>query len=244
MRMIKKSVSVLLVLTMIVTLFTMIPIQASAETGQRVSYKYRFWDTNQVRECVTFQDNVQPLSSCQNNHSLSGWYYLDKSFEVGDRVTVSDEAHIILTAGYTATFKRGIRVASGKELNLYPNENNDNGKLIANGYDYGAAIGSNDEDDGDESSAGTINIYGGNITALGTSDAAGIGGGNEASGGTVRIYGGFVTANGGQYAAGIGGGDECSGGDIYVYGGTVKANGGQDGAGIGGGEDGSGGTYN
>ena len=244
MRMIKKSVSVLLVLTMIVTLFTMIPIQASAETGQRVSYKYRFWDTNQVRECVTFQDNVQPLSSCQNNHSLSGWYYLDKSFEVGDRVTVSDEAHIILTAGYTATFKRGIRVASGKELNLYPNENNDNGKLIANGYDYGAAIGSNDEDDGDESSAGTINIYGGNITAHGTSDAAGIGGGNEASGGTVRIYGGFVTANGGQYAAGIGGGDECSGGDIYVYGGTVKANGGQDGAGIGGGEDGSGGTYN
>lgn len=176
------------------------------------------------------KDNVKPLSSCVDNTSLSGWYYTDKNFEVGSRVKVADTAYIILTKGKTVTFKKGIRVADGKELNIYPDEKSDNGKLIATADGYDAAIGSNDEDDGDEDKAGTVNIYGGTIEATGGTDGAGIGGGNEAKGGTVNIYGGTITARGGNYAAGIGG-DECSGGTVTIYGGHVYAYGGHDASG-------------
>ncbi|MFQ9600403.1 MAG: hypothetical protein ACLRZ3_12445, partial [Flavonifractor plautii] len=46
---------------------------------------------------------------------------------------------------------------------------------------------------------------GGNVTASGGEDAAGIGGGWKGSGGTITIHGGSVTATGGGSAAGIGG---------------------------------------
>lgn len=243
MKKLKKPVSILLTLTMIVSLFTIIPFEASAVEGQTVSYRARYWDSRKIRDVINSQDNVKPLSSCVDNTSLSGWYYTDKNFEVGSRVKVADSAFIILMKGKTVTFKKGIRVADGKELNIYPDVKSDNGKLIATADGYDAAIGSNDEDDGDEDKAGTVNIYGGTIEATGGTDGAGIGGGNEAKGGTVNIYGGTITARGGNYAAGIGGGDECSGGTVNIYGGRVYAYGGQDAAGIGGGEDGSGADY-
>ena len=84
---------------------------------------------------------------------------------------------------------------------------------------------------------GTITINGGNVTATGNKEDAGIGGsGNNRRGGTITINGGIVTATGGSYGAGIGGSFYGAGGTIKINGGTVTAKGGSyGGAGIGGG---------
>ena len=89
---------------------------------------------------------------------------------------------------------------------------------------------------------GTVNIYGGTVVAKGGTDAAGIGGASGA-GGTVNIYGGTVKATGSTTGAGIGGGNGGAGGTIKVYGGVVTATGGERGAGIGGGNSGAGGSF-
>ena len=88
---------------------------------------------------------------------------------------------------------------------------------------------------GKDSYTGTIVIHGGDITATGGRQAAGIGGREDKPSGTITIYNGKVTAQGGASGAGIGGGEGGSGEDITIYNGTVTATGGDYGAGIGGG---------
>lgn len=126
--------------------------------------------------------------------------------------------------------------SEGKETSgtLTIMDNNNDGKLTANGGIDGAGIGGSDEHDGQ------VTITGGEITATGGNGAAGIGGGagdTDAVGGDgdVTISGGTITATGGRLGAGIGGGAYGNGtvtvtdGDI-----TAKATG-RYGAGIGGG---------
>ena len=126
--------------------------------------------------------------------------------------------------------------SEGKETSgtLTITDNNNDGKLTANGGIDGAGIGGSDEHDGQ------VTITGGEITATGGNGAAGIGGGagdTDAVGGDgdVTISGGTITATGGRLGAGIGGGAYGNGtvtvtdGDI-----TAKATG-RYGAGIGGG---------
>lgn len=94
---------------------------------------------------------------------------------------------------------------------------------------------------------GNIVIKDGDITAIGGSYSAGIGGGAEYNCGDITISGGKVTAKGGSEAAGIGNGcspDNNNGlsrtcGVITISGGVVKANGGKYGAGIGSGYSGN-----
>lgn len=89
--------------------------------------------------------------------------------------------------------------------------------------------------------SGDVTITGGVVTATGGNQGAGIGGGRSA-GSAVRITGGQVTATGGQSGAGIGGGDFGGGGTIEISGGEVAAQSGFGAAGIGGGAEGPGGT--
>ncbi|MBA4345923.1 MAG: hypothetical protein C0419_05390 [Microbacterium sp.] len=92
----------------------------------------------------------------------------------------------------------------------------------------------------------TINASGGGeLTATGGPDGAGIGGSAQGAGGTVTINGGTITATGGAFAAGIGGGVGVgqpggAGGTTTINGGTITATGSVNGAGIGGGGTGSG----
>ena len=87
----------------------------------------------------------------------------------------------------------------------------------------GAGIGGRGE------SFGNITIEGGDVTATGGKNAAGIGGGfsaNTTSCGTISIRGGTVRATGGANAAGIGCGySPCNMtyGNITIEGGTVEA---------------------
>ena len=108
-------------------------------------------------------------------------------------------------------------------------DNNNDGKLTANGGYKGAGIG------GGDCGNGTVTISGGTITeASGGNLAAGIGGGAY-SNGTVTISGGTITkASGGDEGAGIGGGSSGNG-TVTITDGDITATGGLWGAGIGGG---------
>ena len=66
----------------------------------------------------------------------------------------------------------------------------------------------------------------GSLTAEGSKDGAGIGGGYESGAGNIEITGGTVEAVGGEGAAGIGGGVYGPGRDIEISGGKVSATGG------------------
>ena len=111
-------------------------------------------------------------------------------------------------------------------------DNNNDGKLTANGGYKGAGIG------GGYSSNGTVTITGGDINANGGYKGAGIGGGYFGNG-TVKITDGDINANGGYKGAGIGGGNEKDG-QVTITGGEIIANGGDGSAGIGGGYFGNG----
>ena len=190
-------------------------------------------------------DNVTVVESGTTAWN-GGWYVVNGSVTISERVTVSGDVRLILEDGAVLTINRGIQVqdddrdpsnGSANKLTIYAQSDKENmGALTANGNNGGAGIGG-----GDSGSGGNITINGGNVTATGGQYAAGIGGGNGGSGGTVTIHGGNVTASSGDSGAGIGGGYSGSGGTITINGGRVKADGGDSGAGIGGGRRGSGG---
>ena len=127
----------------------------------------------------------------------------------------------------------GVEKSNGGKLTI--GSESGEGKLTANGGEYGAGIGG-----GNRSGGSNITITSGEITANGGHGGAGIGGGNRSGGSNITISGGKVTANGWKGSAGIGGGRYSSGSDITISGGEVTANGGKYGAGIGGGSEGDG----
>ena len=117
-------------------------------------------------------------------------------------------SNIILVDGTTntmdahsATNFAAINTAFG-QLNIF-GQTKGTGKLIANGGNYGAGIGSSKNSNGH-----AITIVGGEIIAEGGQYAAGIGAGygenNSSECGFINILGGQVTATGGEKAAGIG----------------------------------------
>ena len=85
---------------------------------------------------------------------------------------------------------------------------NDNGKLLAGGYDSGAGIGGGDGEFADTSN---ITITGGKITASGGYYGAGIGGGEGGNAANIRIEGNADVAAFGNGGAGIGSGYQSNG---------------------------------
>lgn len=165
--------------------------------------------------------------------------YDPNAYKTAVSVTGSGNTNIELNGNNTLTSGYG---HAGLEHNktddsgtLTITDNNNDGKLTANGGYHGAGIGGSNEKDGQ------VTITGGKITATGGNGAAGIGGGAGdkytavGGDGDVTISGGTITATGGSLGAGIGGGAYGNGtvtvtdGDI-----TAKATGNY-GAGIGGG---------
>ena len=134
-----------------------------------------------------------------------------------------------------------------KDGTLIIKDDDNNGKLIAQGTGNSAGIGGSEDKAGDSNRADNakcshnIEIDGGDITANGSGGGAGIGGAENGFG-KVTIKGGSIEANGGmEGGAGIGGGkaDGWSGlGEVSISGGHIEANGGANAAGIGGGKGG------
>ena len=178
-----------------------------------------------------------------------GWYVITSGEAVAtQRLVVNGTVNLILCDGATLTAQKGITVSEGNILNIYAqSEGADVGKLVADASTaenkaagiggvsvYNSDSGTYDKTNG---KAGTVTIHGGNITATGNSNSAGIGGGSKSAGGSVTIYSGTITATGGNCAAGIGGGMDAAGGTVTILGGTVMTTGGTNnsypGAGIG-----------
>ena len=168
-----------------------------------------------------------------------GWYVVDKSVTISNRIRVSGTVNLLLKNGVRLTASKGIIVERGTSFNVYAqsDKRSEMGSLNATGHDKAAGIGG-----GNNGSGGTITINGGNVTATGRDYGAGIGGGQYGAGGTITINGGIVTAKGGDRSAGIGGGSHGTGGTITINGGKVTANGGYSSVGIGDGYNGSGGN--
>lgn len=246
----KRILSILLCCVMLVGL---LPTVALAEGG--VSY---LDETGTSQTCASATE----VTSSDTGWT-TGWYVVQGTVEIGSRVTVSGDVHLILTDGCTLTVNGGIQVQDNSTestpntnaLTIYGqtqpvldadgNVTNNVGKLIATGAkrDYNAVIGGN-EGNGYGGSGGAVTINGGVVKAIST-DGAGIGGGfgdYGGSGGTITINGGNITASS-QFGAGIGGGegvgDGGSGGEITINGGSVIATG-VNGAAIGGGYSGGG----
>ena len=127
-------------------------------------------------------------------------------------ITCAGDATIILANGSTNTVmgfshNSGIRPATGKKLII-----KGGGKLTAGSVGWGAGIGSgyNGRD------CGSVEIQGGEITAIGGTYAPGIGGCGFAVCEKIDISGGTVTATGGWGSPGIGSGYYSSCGDITI----------------------------
>ena len=181
------------------------------------------------------------IDSLESRWADGGFYIASGEVTIPKRVTVDGAVNLILLDGAALTAACGITVNSGSTLNIFVGSTGS--EIAGSGALNANARGQNSELAGiggdSYTTGGSVNIYGGEITALGKTCGAGIGGGNNGSGGEVRIYAGSVTATGGDNgswgAAGIGGGFGSAGGTLYVYGGTVTANGTGSSAGIGGG---------
>ena len=156
-------------------------------------------------------------------------------------IATSGKGNVNIELDGTNTLKSGVdhagleKNSDGNQGKLTITDENENGKLIATGGQYGAGIGGGFYEGGKN-----ITIAGGKVTANGGDYGAGIGGGQEGDGSNITITGGEVTAAGGDYGAGIGGGFYEGGKNITIAGGKVTANGGDYGAGIGGGQEGDG----
>ena len=194
-----------------------------------------YWDENGSSH---IQDGVNVVDSSTTTLS-GGWYVVNSSVEILDRITVSGDVHLILVDGKTLTANSGINVGENQSLTIY-GQSGGTGTLIATGISGAAGIGGNEKEN-----TGSIVINGGTVTATGGSSGAGIGGGYKGERGTVTINGGTVTAkaaSGIEQGAGIGAGANAvtgtnrrpgSIGDITITGGIVNAAGGNHSAGIG-----------
>lgn len=166
-----------------------------------------------------------------------GWYVVNADTEIAVRAAVSGTVNLILADGAALTAAKGITVNESDTLNIF-GQSEGTGSIVTGKPDSGmAGLG------GSSQNNGTVNIYGGTVSAVGGDNAAGIGGGNNGNGGRITIAGGSVTAAGGNTGAGIGGGNGKTGGTVTITGGVVNASGGSEGgSGIGGGYRGAAGT--
>lgn len=178
-----------------------------------------------------------------NNATING-VHTDDSHELWAGLTCLGNATIILEGtNAVENFNRyypGIEPGpTGTTLTI-----RGSGSLTATGSHLGAGIGTKY----DGGSCGNIRIEGGNVTANGGWDSAGIGSSDNSTCGDIIITGGTITATGGYFnGAGIGSGHGFDGpsqcGNIEISGSAqVTANGGENGAGIGSGNGDVGGT--
>ena len=163
MRKLKKVVSILLSIIMIVSLFNIVPFTANAAGG--VEYIYRSWnaDTQPVVDETKTCSSYTELSERSSDELEAGWYVVSSDLFIDSRLSVgSGTVNLILEDGAKLNVHRGIGVAPGTTLNIY-GQSQGTGKLVVvfdpgdSRNDDNAMIGGT----GSGGNAGDINIYGG-----------------------------------------------------------------------------------
>ena len=248
------------VMTLFVSVFTtFVPTtvawaQEEEEEEGIVYYDPTAPEGQQMKRIVEFQMLSEDTFD-ENNKLEEGWYYVQDDLQVVNRIIINGTVNIILGDNSTLTTVQGIEVPEHQTLNIYAQSaGDDKGSLVAsigegddshNGRD--AAIGGHGENDDQfygyyGQSAGTINIFGGNIevqgdmgggdggTCLFDDDAEEFfrrGGGRGGNVDNISIYGGLVHVSGNMGGGnGANGRMETDGGNgghsnINIYGGYV-----------------------
>lgn len=248
MKIFKQSVSILLALLMIVSLFTIIPFEVGA--AEAITIFNHHWDSAN-KKVVSDSESVTDYTVLNSNAAdlESGIYAVKSNTTASNRLHVSEgkTVGIYLGDGATLTCNNGIQVDKGGILNIY-GATSSSGTLSINmnngsGSKYDAAIGSNEGAD-----SGEIIFHGGtvNVVPKHGNRGAGIGGGYKGSPKCVTVWDGVVKSkcDDGYYSYGsaIGGGKNAgvswqgSGkSGVVIYGGKVEAKA-RYGAGIGNGD--------
>lgn len=117
MKLLRKSLGILLTLTMLSGILAIIPIEAGA--AAEISYVERSWDeaNSAVISTTKYRTDYTSIGS-RSSDTLSGWYYVDSTQTINDRLKVSGTVNLILKDGKTLTLKKGIRVPEGNTLNI------------------------------------------------------------------------------------------------------------------------------
>lgn len=147
---------------------------------------------------ITIEDEATAVLNGVNITSNAG-SCIETSGTTGSNIILVDGTENKMTTTHDGS--AAINTVGG-QLNIF-GQTKGTGKLIANGGNYGAGIGSSKNSNGH-----AITIVGGEIIAEGGQYAAGIGAGYgegaPSTCGFINILGGQVTATGGEKAAGIG----------------------------------------
>ena len=212
---------------------------ACKHCGRTRSEIYFYYDADGTRkECLSNATEITAeTTSWSGTAENPGWYFLEGTVTIPQRVIVTGDVRLILADGCKLTVKGGIQVwvdgQTTPSLTIYGQSEGTGNLTAQNVPDKNAGIGGGS--DGQKyHNCGTVVINGGTVNATGGRAGSGIGGASDGgSCGTVVINGGTVNATGGIGGAGIGGRNN-DGGTIKINGGTVTASGKNGGAGIGG----------
>ena len=121
----------------------------------------------------------------------NGWYVVNGTVTVSNRISVSGDVKLILCDGAQLTCEKGIALTDGNTLSIY-GQTAGSGKLTAatNEYQY-AAIGVNYS-----TNAGVLKVYGGQIYAMSSDYGTPAIGANNRNSGSLYVAGGkLVLAN-------------------------------------------------
>lgn len=224
MKQIKKTVSILLSVIMVFSLFTIIPLEVNAAV--EISYIDEYGSTQTAANVTELTSGTVFMSN--------GWYAVTSTVTNNNRITCFGDVYLILCDGAKLTAPKGIAVNEGNSLTIYAQSEGTGELTVSNPDNDNAGIGGDDS----ERYSGQITINGGVINSTGSDGGAAIGGSHSNGSSTVTINRGTVTATGGDNGAGIGGGYKGAG-IVTINGGTVNASG-YYGAAIGGGDRGYG----
>ena len=222
MKKMHRPVSILLILTIILGLFLIIPVNAGAAGG--VEYIYRSWNGKKVVEETRNCTNYTDIAEHSGNYLAGGWYVVTRSMTLNDRLFIDDfDIHIILCDGATLTCKKGICIKSYARLHIY-GQSGGTGKI----YSHPNSTEELSKSDSVIEVLGTLYVFGGILDVehggnISSSKGAAIGCTDKQSYGNISIYGGKVSAKTHYAGAAIGGGGNCAAGNIRIYGGEVKA---------------------
>ncbi|MCQ2530733.1 MAG: InlB B-repeat-containing protein [Lachnospiraceae bacterium] len=231
-----------------------ISIKAVFEENELISYI----DENGETKSTTLYDEFTPDMTFVS----SGWYFVEDTITISDRIEITGDVHLILADGCEFTAEKGILVPEGKSLTVYGqstgkqvgilsatdeysnaaiggNQYENSGVITINGgsiravASYGAGIGGGGGSELEHGGTGTVVINGGKVEGM-SDYGAGIGGGYNVGKGVVTINGGEVGGMCTMQGAGIGGGGYLGSADVTINGGTVKAIGLSNASGLGG----------
>ena len=230
-------------LTVLAIAFTA-ALPASAQEG----VPYMDWEDGHLVEKTCYDYKVvttELLAEMGNDNWDAGWYVVDSYIKWYEYIVIDSEVNLILTPDANlrvlwpqAWYGTSIEIQMTDTLSIYGSPGDKQGSLSVTPD----IVFSSETNCSGIRGNGTLNVYGGEIYAVGCGNCAAIGAtGDENCWLDVNIYGGKVTACSLGHAAGIGGGASTQlgsagdGGNVNIYGGEVVAYSEGHGAGIGGG---------